>query len=79
MVLDSRKAKPSWKGKSLSMVADVIINEGGNKIVRVIVTGLQSQEEWNINIPACLFKLVGQQLVMQEFVIFPLHKFGSKH
>jgi hypothetical protein len=42
------------------MVADVIINEGGNKIVRVIVTGLQSQKEWNINIPACLLKLVGQ-------------------
>ncbi len=42
MVLDSRKAKPSWKEKSLSMVVDVIINEGGNKIERVVVTGLQS-------------------------------------
>lgn len=59
------------------MVADVIINEGGNKIVRVIITRLQSQNEWNISIFACLFKLVGQQL-MQKFIILPLHKFGSK-
>jgi len=60
------------------MVADVIINEGGNKIVRVIITRLQSQKEWNISIFACLFELVGQQLVMQKFIILPLYKFGSK-
>jgi hypothetical protein len=59
------------------MVTDVIINEGGNKIVRVIITRLQSQKEWDISIFACLFKLVGQQL-MQKFIIPPLHKFGSK-
>lgn len=60
------------------MVADVVINEGGNKIVRVIITRLQSQKEWNISILACLFKLVGQELIMQEFVINTLHKFGNK-
>lgn len=60
------------------MVADVIINEGGNKIVRVIITRLQPQKEWNLSICACLFKLVGQQLLMQKFIILPLHKFGSK-
>lgn len=60
------------------MVADVIINEGGNKIVRVIITRLQSQKEWNISFFACLFKLVGQQLLMQKFIILPLYKFGSK-
>lgn len=61
------------------MVADVIIDEGGNEIVGVIITRLQPQEEWNINTPACLLKLVWQQLIiMQEFVILPLHIYGRK-
>ena len=54
------------------MVADVIINEGGNKIVRVIVTRLKSQEQRHIEIPACLFELVRKQLILQKLVIFPL-------
>lgn len=50
----------------------MIINEGGDKIVRVIITRLQPQKEWNISNPACLFKLVRQQLIVQKFVILPL-------
>lgn len=44
--------------KSLKVMTDVIIDEGGNEIVRVIITRLHSQEEWNFNFPACLVKLV---------------------
>lgn len=56
----------------------MIVNKGGNKIVRVIITRLQPQKQWNISNPACLFKLVGQQLIVQKLVILPLHKSSSK-
>lgn len=45
--------------KSLSMVLNVMVNEGGNEIVGMIITRLQPQEKWNLSILACLLKLVG--------------------
>lgn len=59
--------------KTLSMVADVIVNEGGNEIIGVIIPRMHAYKKRNIHGSACLLKLVGQQLIMQEFVIFPLH------
>ena len=60
------------------MVADVIINECGNEVEGMIITGLQAQYEWNISTLACLLKLVWQQLIVQEFVILPLHKHDTR-
>lgn len=58
--------------ESLSMVADVIIDESSNEKVGVIIPRLQSQQELNVSAPACLLKLVWEQLTRQEFVVFPL-------
>ena len=58
----------------MSMVANVVIDESGNKKVGVIITRLQSQQNWNICTLACLFKLVWQQLIMQEFIPISLHR-----
>lgn len=68
--------------KSLSMVTNVILYEGGNEIVWVIISLLQPQQKWYIRSPALLFELVRQQLILQEFVILTLHKpavnYGNK-
>lgn len=41
-VLDRQSAHNLIKPKGLSMMSDVIINEGGNEIIRVIITRLKT-------------------------------------
>lgn len=59
-------------------MVDVIINESSNEKVGVIITRLKSQQECNIGTPACLLKLVWEQLIRQEFVILTLQNHSRR-
>lgn len=54
------------------MMEDVIVNKGGDKEVGMVITRLQSQKNWDSMFLASFREFVGQQLIMQKFVIFPL-------
>lgn len=55
-----RLEKDKLQIQGLSMVADVIINEGGNEKVRVVITWMQPHQQWNIVILACISEVARQ-------------------
>lgn len=55
------------------MVADMVIDEGRDEVVGVVVTRLQPQKQRNIVLLTGFLEIPRQQLIFKEFVILPLH------
>lgn len=56
----------------MRMMTDVIFDEGCNEKVRMIIAGLQSQNQRNTLLLAGFLKVLRQELIMEELVILSL-------
>ena len=50
------------------MVLDVVLGEGGDEVVGVIVTGLHAESQWMTSLAASCLEVLWLQLICEEVV-----------